>query len=169
MRNLAKDLNVTPMALYRHYTDKDDLIDALTSDALDEWHKLIAAVRAPSALGWLEGMMEAFLDFALQTPRRFEAAFILPARNARRFPHDVIAGHSPPLNLILAHIEQAQREGALCDAPASEIAMMFWALGQGLVSLFFANRFTSEAEFRAVYRSAIRRCFFSYSRTEPQT
>jgi len=63
----------------------------------------------------------------------------------------------------MAQIEQAQRDGMLRTAPPAEIAMTIWALSQGLVSLYTANRFAGgEAEFRAFYKSAARRCLASF-------
>ena len=35
MRDIAKTAGITPMAIYRHYADKQALIDALVLDALD--------------------------------------------------------------------------------------------------------------------------------------
>jgi AcrR family transcriptional regulator len=163
MRSLAKDVGLTPMALYRHYADKEALIDALSAAALDDWRDRLAAIEAPSAFASLEAVGEAFLDFALEAPRRFEAAFLLPARGARRFPDDIVAGRSPPLNLVMAHIEQAQRDGTLGAAPPSEIAMTIWALSQGLVALYRANRFSDREAFRTTYRAALRRCYASFS------
>ena len=167
MRSLAKDVGLTPMALYRHYADKEALIDAISVAALEDWRDRLAAIEAPSAIASLEAVGEAFLDFALEAPRRFEAAFLLPARNARRFPDDIEAGKSPPLNLVMGHIEQAQRDGALGDAPPSEIAMTIWALSQGLVALYRANRFSDGDTFRATYRAALRRCYASFSQPGP--
>jgi AcrR family transcriptional regulator len=164
MRNLAKDVGLTPMALYRHYADKDALIDALTADALEEWYARIAAIREPDAMAWLKQAGDAFLDFALQAPRRFEAAFELPARNARRYPDDIAVGKSPVLKLTIDHIARTQR--ARAAAPPAEIAMAMWALGQGMVSLYRANRFTGEAEFRAAYRGALAHLLAGYTLKE---
>lgn len=165
MRRLADDVGLTPMALYRHFPDKDAIITALSLDALQEWEKRVKAIDAPTPLQWLDKEAEAFLDFALETPRRFEAAFLLPSTKIRKLPDVIEQGLSPPLNIIIAVIRQAQRRGDICDVPAIEVLMSFWGLTQGLISLYRADRFSGgEAAFRAVYRTAVRRCFRSFQR-----
>lgn len=169
MRLVATDLALSPMALYRHYADKDALIDALSKSALDEWRLRIVRTVAADAMTSLEAISEAFLNFALEAPRRFEAAFLLATRDARRFPDDIAAGKSPPLNLVMAHVAQAQSEGLLDRAtPPAEVVMSLWALCQGLVSLFRAGRFAGgEKAFRRAYRRAVRRSINSFRSADP--
>lgn len=167
IRSVAADVGVTPMAIYRHYADKEALIDALTADALEEWRTRVAAIKTPAPMLWLEKLLTAFLDFALQTPRRFEAAFVLRARHARRYPDDFLAGRSEPANMIVAHVIAAQKAGILDDTSPFEIAITLWALAQGLVSLFRAGRFAGdENNFRAIYRSTVRRSLSSFMARE---
>lgn len=163
IRNVAKDVGVTPMAIYRHYADKDALIDTLTADALDVWAARVAAIHAHAPMEWLEALTRAFLDFALEEPRNYEAAFVLPARHARRFPDDFVAGRSPAVSMIFERIEEAKAQDLIArDADTAEIGITLWGLGQGLISLYQANRFTSEKEFHEVYAAAMRRCLASF-------
>lgn len=163
MRKVAARVGLTPMALYRHYADKQALIDAITLEGLEAWRARLAQVKGADPLQWLEAVGEAFLDFALDEPRRFEAAFRLPAASARRFPEDFTAGRSPPGLLIFERIEQARQQGLIGDAPAAEIALSIWAMAQGLIDLYRAGRFSGdEAAFRTLYRSALRRCISAF-------
>jgi AcrR family transcriptional regulator len=163
MRKIAARVGLTPMALYRHYADKQALIDAVTLHALQAWRGRLAAVKAATDLQWLEAMGEAFLDFALEEPRLFEAAFRLPAGAARRFPEDFTAGRSPPGALIFQRIEAAKQAGLIGDAPTAEIALSIWAMAQGLIDLYRAGRFSGdETAFRALYRMALRRCISAF-------
>jgi AcrR family transcriptional regulator len=163
MRKVATRVGLTPLALYRHYADKQALVDAITLEGLDAWRARLARVRAEDPLGWLEAMGEAFLDFALEEPRRFEAAFRLPSGSARRFPDDFTAGRSPPGLLIFERIDAARRAGLIGVAATTEIALSVWAMAQGLIDLYRAGRFSGdEAAFRALYRSALRRCICAF-------
>lgn len=167
MRNLAEDVGLTAMALYRHYPDKDAIVVALTMDALEIWSKRVEAIKADTPLAWLDKQAEAFLDFALETPRRFEAAFLLPAR-MRGLPDVIDEGRSPPLNMAINVIRQGQRDGTFCDVPAFDVFMTCWGLTQGLISLYRAERFSGgEAAFRKIYRSAARRCLRSFLKENP--
>ncbi|HMH65631.1 MAG TPA: TetR family transcriptional regulator, partial [Rhizomicrobium sp.] len=92
MRRIAEKVGITPMAIYRHYPDKDALLNALMQDGFAAWEARVEKIRSPEPLVWLQAMGEAFLNFALSEPRRYEAAFLLKASAARRYPGDFVAG-----------------------------------------------------------------------------
>jgi AcrR family transcriptional regulator len=161
MRRIAQVVALTPMAIYRHYADKDALLDALMLDGFTVWEARVAAIEALEPLVWLERLGTAYVEFALGEPRRFEAAFLLPARAARRYPGDFAAGRSPVISMALARIAQAKAAG-LIVGEALEIALSFVALAQGLVSMYRAGRFAGETEFRAAYDKAMTHCVHSF-------
>ncbi len=163
LRDVAAKVGITPMAIYRHFENKDALVDALVMDALDEWSALVTALPAAEGVAKIEQMGEAFLDFALHEPRRFEAAFLLPSRKARRYPDDFAAGRSPAGNVQLQALEEGIRQGKVAGASPFEIMLINSALSQGLVTLYRAGRIAGgEEKFRALYRRAMRRVFQSF-------
>jgi AcrR family transcriptional regulator len=153
------------MAMYRHFEDKSALLNALMQDGLDEWERIARAIGAKDPIQWLEQLGGAFLDFALDQPHRFDAAFFLPAPQARQYPDDFVAGRSPVVAMALVRIDQAKADGRLGDKPALQVALAFSALVQGMVSMHRANRFSSEKQLRALYRTAVRHCLESFSNT----
>ena len=161
IRRVAQRAKLSPMALYRHFADKDALLNALMEDGLGAWTDIVRGIRAADPLEWMEALAEAYLDFALTQPHRFDAAFFLPAPAARRFPDDFAAGRSPPVAMVMARIDQAKAEGRLRDTPTLDTALAVAAFGQGFVSMHRANRFGSEKQFKALYRAAIRHLFDS--------
>jgi AcrR family transcriptional regulator len=163
MRRIAAEVAITPMAIYRHYADKEALIDALMLDGFVAWEARVAAIRQADPRRWLEAVGDAFLDFALAEPRRYEAAFLLPARKARRFPDDFQAGRSPAISMAYERIDAARKMGAFDATPTAEIALSLAAMGQGLVSMYQAGRFTGENQFRDAYRAAVRHCLNSFA------
>lgn len=156
VRKVAHRAELSPMALYRHFADKDALLNALMEDGLAAWEKIVRGIRAQDPVEWLEALGEAFLAFALTQPHRFDAAFFLPAPAARRFPDDFAAGRSPTIAMIMARVEQAKAAGRLRDRPSLETALAVAAFGQGFVSMHRANRFSSEKQFKTLYRAALR-------------
>ncbi|MDE2448515.1 MAG: TetR/AcrR family transcriptional regulator [Gammaproteobacteria bacterium] len=169
LREVAAKVGITPMAIYRHFDSKDALVDALVLDALDEWSARVAALPAADGLAKIEQMSEAVLDFALHEPRRFEAAFLLPSRKARRYPDDFAARRSPAGNGALKALEEGIRQGKLAGAPPVEIMVINAALSQGLVTLYRAGRIAGgEAAFRALYRRAMRRVLESFTVEKPR-
>jgi AcrR family transcriptional regulator len=163
LRDVAAQVGITPMAIYRHFDSKDALVDALVLDALGEWSAIVAALPPGEGLTQLERGNEAFLDFALERPRRFEAAFLVHSRKARRYPDDFIAGLSPAGSVQLRIIEKAMAQGVLEASSPIEIMMTQSALSQGLITLYRAGRIVGgEKEFREIYRSSMRRSLQSF-------
>ena len=165
IRKVAARAGMSPMAMYRHFADKDALLNALVADGLTAWEKVVRSLRAEDPMEWLEEMIEAYLDFALTQPHRFDAAFFLPAPEARRYPDDFAAGHSPVIAMLMVRIDQARAAGRVVDKPALEIALSLSAMAQGLISMQRANRFTGEKQFKALFRSTMRQCIESFSTT----
>ena len=158
LRGVAKRVGVTPMAIYRHFDSKQALVDALVLDGLAQWSARVDALPPAKGLAKVAQIGEAFLDFALEEPRRFEAAFLIHSKKARRYPDDFVAGRSPAGAVQIEAIEQAMADGLLTAHSAVEILMTNAALGQGLVTLYRAGRIAGgEAEFRQLYRRATRR------------
>ena len=164
LRQVAAQVGVTPMAIYRHFADRSALIDAVVLDGLDRWRDRLAEVSVEDPLKWLVASGDSFLDFALEEPRRFEAAFLVASTRARRFPDDFAAGRSPAAQLWLARLEQLRASGRLVpDAEAIEVGFTWWALAQGLITLYRAGRFAGDVDdFRAFYTKATRRCLASF-------
>jgi AcrR family transcriptional regulator len=155
MRRIAEESGMSPMSLYRHFADKDALLNALMADGLVAWEERVRAIRAKASLQWLECLTDEFLAFALEEPHRFDAAFFLPAPKARQYPDDFAAGRSPVIAMTVVKIDQARAEGLLGDTPALDVALTLSALAQGLISMHRARRFSSDAEFAALYRSVM--------------
>src|ERR1043165_2427905 len=155
MRRVAEKVGITPMAIYKHYPDKDALLNALMLDGFAAWEARVGRLEAEAPLAWLDQMSEAYLDFALDEPRRYEAAFLLKASAARRYPGDFEAGRAPAVSRLMAHVDEAKARGQMRDIPTIDIIISFTALVQGLVDMHRAGRFGDEASFRAAYRKAL--------------
>ena len=67
LRRLASEFGVTPMALYRHVRDKQDLINAMAELAM-EGLDLTIGFRA--SMGWTDRMRRAMLNFRDQMDER---------------------------------------------------------------------------------------------------
>lgn len=156
IRKVAQRAKLSPMALYRHFADKDALLNALMGEGLAAWEKIVSAIRVQDPLEWLKAVGEAHLAFALAQPHLYDAAFFLPAPAARQFPADFAQGRSPVIAMAMARIDQAKAEGRLCNKPTLGIALAFAACGYGLVVMHRANRFESEKQFKTLFRATQR-------------
>jgi len=156
IRRVAQRAELSPMALYRHFADKDALLNALMEDGIAAWEGIARGIRVRDPMEWLAALGEALLDFALTQPHRYDAAFFLPAPAARRFPDDFAAGRSPVMAMVMARIDEAKADGRIRDRPTLEIALALAASGQGFISMHRAKRFASDKQFKALYRAAQR-------------
>jgi AcrR family transcriptional regulator len=163
MRDIAKEVGITPMAIYRHYENKQALIDALVLDALGEWSDIVAAIPEQAPLDWMRAIGAAHLEFALRKPRRYEAAFLTHSTKARRYPDDFLAGHSPAGALQLRLLNMLAAQGLMKAGSAIELLVTNAALSQGLITLYRAGRIAgSEDDFRKLYLGATQRSFESF-------
>jgi AcrR family transcriptional regulator len=167
MRRIASVAGVTPMAIYKHYADKDALLNALMLDSFAVWETRVAQIAEDDPEAWLRQLGERFLDFALDEPRHYEAAFLLKASQVRQCPDNFAKGKSPAARMAQERIGRVRSRGAGA-ASATDIVLALGALCQGLVSIYRAGRFTSEADFRAAYRRATDHCIASYTAQSPR-
>ena len=112
MRRVAKAVRITPMALYRHYADRDGLLNALADAGFAELAERVAGTVLPANVEQqLMAILNVFLDFALERPRLFELMFLQRREGARQFPEDFRAGRSPTAKFAAAALEAGMKAG----------------------------------------------------------
>jgi AcrR family transcriptional regulator len=166
MRRVAKGVGITPMAVYRHYADRDGLLNALADGGFAELAARLKSTRMPvEAEARVMKTVDVFLDFALEKPRLFELMFLRRREGARRFPEDFRAGKSPTANFAAASFEAGMRDGIFREDDAWEMTFETGALIQGLAMLYVGGRVgLSEKEFRALCHRTFRRYFHGIRR-----
>jgi AcrR family transcriptional regulator len=159
MRRVAKAVGITPMALYRHFADREGLLNALAEAGFEE---LAARVTKAHAAGGPEEQLtrnlNVFLDFGLEKPRLFELMFLKRREGARQFPGDFRAERSPTANFSAAALEAGMEQGIFRRDDVWEITFEAGALLQGLVMLYVGGRVgLPEKEFRELCHRAFGR------------
>lgn len=159
MRPVAKAVGITVMAIYRHYPNRQALLDAIAEQGFDE---LASALTARHFDGDVETqalkILDAFVQHALRNPKLFELMFLTRHNAARRFPDDFKAGLSPTANLVAATVQQGMTRGELRPDDPWEIVFEMGALLQGMVMLYFGGRIAATpSQFRAQCQRAFRR------------
>lgn len=165
MRRVAAEVGLSAMAIYRHFPNREALLERLSNDSFEEaartW-KAHARQREPRRR--LLAMLESYLDYALAHPHLFDHAFGLPREDARRFPEDFRARRSPTLNLIADAIVEGMAQGTLRKLDEWELAMDLWAHAHGLIALYRAGRFSyDQNRFRTFYRASTGRLIDAFA------
>lgn len=79
VRRIAKELGVTPMAVYRHYPSADALLTVVAQRARERFARTLAArpgVGAGEPLARLRALGAAYVEVALEEPELFSVAFM---------------------------------------------------------------------------------------------
>lgn len=159
VRRVAREIGVTPMAIYRHFPNREDLLQQVVDT---EFEKLVGFFGRSGAQRSFEQQMihllDGYMDYALTHPRIFDYVFSSPRPGARQFPDDFRARRSPTLNLVADAVHSWMKQKRLKRDDVWEIAMDLWAHVLGYLMLFRAGRFhLSEKEFRQLVHRSLRR------------
>lgn len=138
LRELAREVGVSPAAVYRHFPNKDALLAALGREGLE---MLGAAQRKAydAAGGGSRGFIEtgrAYVRFALAHPALFRLTF------AHCDPAQLPADKTDPASRLL-HDSTVELTGA--DGPDAErLALQAWAIGHGVAMLMLDKRLPAD-------------------------
>ena len=159
MRRVAEAVGITPMAIYRHFPNREALLKRLSDDSFNTVaHEWEARATHPDVLKRLLALLEPYLDYALQHPHLFDHAFSTRRDDARRFPEDFRARQSPTLNVVADAVAEGVRLGVLKRGDPWDVAMTLWAHSHGLIALYRAGRFSyDETQFRTFYVESLGR------------
>ena len=159
MRKVADKVGITAMAIYRHFPDREALLNAIADQGFAELGTTLRALQlAGSAEDRLIAASEAYLDHALANPRLFELMFLHRRQGARQFPRDFKAGQSPTATPFAALVIEGMRTGELRQDDPWEITFEMGALLQGLIMLYLGGRIEGgPEEFRLFFRRSLRR------------
>ena len=158
LRDVAARVGLTPMAIYRHFENKQALLNALMMEGLEAWQRRIAAIKPCTPARWLIKTSDAYLDFALEDPRKFEAAFLLSSAASHRYPDIFLANRSPTVTLQLELVQRL----VLGKRKAEDVLLTLFALSLGLVTLYRTGRIAGgEQKFKALYKRAMKNSLLS--------
>ncbi|MFE0375281.1 TetR/AcrR family transcriptional regulator [Streptomyces inhibens] len=158
MRRVAEAVGVTPMAIYRHYPNREALLRAVAADSLQELGAQWAARQDPDPVTRIYGLLTDFLDFALGRPNLYLFLMAERREQAPHFPEDVHSGETLACGVIVTAVEQGMREGTLKPDDPLEVALALTAPAQGLVQRYLGGRIAMpESEFRALCRRTTER------------
>jgi AcrR family transcriptional regulator len=163
LRSVSAAAGITPMAVYRHFPNKQELLEAAGREAFEDWRRRVEGIRATDPVEWMLQAGRLYMQFALDEPARFDACFVLRTGVERRYPRDFRAGKSPAVAMMVERVAAAQAAGRLVAGDALEIAMIFWCQLHGLAMLQRSGRMAmSRAAFLALAGRAVEHIMAGY-------
>ena len=136
LRELATSLGVSHAAVYRHFSDKDGLLECLTELGFREMRRYQQAAQAGAGdapLGQLSALCSAYLNFAVEQRGYFALMFhaspISEATAAARDRHNADA-----LDALVSTIRAAQANGDIVAGDPERIAAYLVLAPHGLAS-----------------------------------
>ena len=162
MRRVAAAVDITAMAVYRHYADRKALLNALADEGFRELAAQLTAERTNTDARSIEERLTRVLDvnlsFSLENPRLFELMFLVPREGARQYPRDFAAGKSPTANLMAELVQEGIARGYFREVDVWAIVFETGALWQGLMMLYLGGRVSMSAtRFRAYCHESLGR------------
>ncbi len=153
MRKVAEQVGVSAPAIYRHFQNKDELLDEIVISGLRILEGYLQpALEEPTALARLKRLTERYLDFTLEQPRYFDFAFLTPSRSIGHLSDEIQKGNWATFQLAVGQVAACIQEGRFPEEDPLETAITIWAEVHGLVILYRTGRFGLDpAIFRRIY------------------
>lgn len=159
LRGAADDLGVSRTALYRHFTDKSALLEAVAAEGfrmlrvatVEAWEGGGRGVAGFTAMG------AAYIRFAVDNPEHYRVMFGSALTGPPRDPELAKEGTAAFQALVDALVDQ-QHEGLVRRDDPLRLAQFVWALVHGVAMLTIDRRLRSETgDVEALTRYAIER------------
>lgn len=142
MRALARTAGVSPMAPYRHFTDRAALVAAVADEGFKRLHaRLRAAAESPAkTLGQaqqtpragLQAIAVAYVQFALEHPEEYRVMF---STELAADPKIAPASRNDVFAFLREGIAMLQRQRLVRAGDPQAMALTAWAMVHGLVML----------------------------------
>lgn len=149
VREVARRVALTPMAIYRHFADREALLEAVIAEArLRLLVRLQAGLTAPTPRARLEQSALAYLEFGLEEPQYYELLFMQPLRPGAPLRQAKAARRSDAgFRFLVDRLREAVAHGCMAapaypdhDDPLEGLAIDVWAQLHGLVLLRERNK-----------------------------
>lgn len=152
-RRIAAELEITPMAIYRHFKNKDALIQALVDSGFELWERrLAAAITKKKPYQRLVKALRAYREFAVEERRYFELMYLTPRGEVPLAPASLSASPSPAFSSVIAAVRKCMEAGELAPTDPAQTILLIWSAAHGLIALHFTGRFGYDDEkFAAIF------------------
>ena len=142
LRKVAKQAGVSHAAPYSHFTDKQALIAAISTEGFKQLYSQIEAVKETYQTNPETLLIEAawaYVQFALNTPDRFKLMFSSVLDKEKAYP-DFVEASQKNFHQVVEIVEICQRAGILKSGDPELIALSLWGSVHGFISLLLEGQ-----------------------------
>jgi AcrR family transcriptional regulator len=141
LREVARRAGVSHNAPYRHFRDKDDVLNAVAAEGFNRLTESMtkAAESGSNAMERLRLSGRGYVDFALRFPQHFVVMFESP-QPIKTNPESREAGERA-FGSLTRYIGECQKEGSLPEGDSTRLALLAWSLVHGIAKLACNGRF----------------------------
>lgn len=139
IREIAKEVGVTPPSIYRHFADKAELMIAVCEKQFSDLNRLMqaAAEKAENELDELQARGETYIRFGLDHPEAYAVMFMRPSPVVLE-RESTLASKPGAFMALVDSVKRAMNAGFLNQGSADHAAQVIWSSVHGLTSLLIA-------------------------------
>jgi AcrR family transcriptional regulator len=144
LRAVAREANIAPSAVYRHFKNKEALVEAVTKSAVERFAQSLWRAVAPLPVGSLERLAQLgreYINFALTHPADFAVLFSPTASGPRAL--EDLPGKGG-FEILRQCVAEAMDAGVLKRADPALVSLLLWTRVHGIVHLLGAIDFRDE-------------------------
>ena len=132
LRRVAGEVGVTHAAVYRHFKDKQALVDALAVEGMAGMRETMAASLAgqSDAVDAFFAFCAAYVTYAVEHPAHFRVMYRGDVRKGA-----VADAKEEMMGMFIAGVEACQGTGAFAPGLPEPLAVTAWSLAHGLAAL----------------------------------
>jgi len=159
MRDLAEATGRSPMGLYRYFSDRDEIVAWLRTDAFNRFSEALekAFASGADAFSRARAVGQAYLDFALKNPDAYRLMFDMSQPDDARYPALVEA--AARANKTVTRHVIALSQASVVQGDPEIVGRALWAAAHGVIVLYLAGRLPTEENVRDFYRDTMRIAF----------
>ena len=142
LRKVASRAGVSHAAPYGHFTDRQELIAAISTEGFRQLYERIKAVVEANPNDLANRLVEvawAYVQFAMENSSLFKLMFSGILEEENRYPEFVNISHETFFQLVYL-VQECQQVGLLRPGAADGLALSVWSLVHGFVSLLLEKQ-----------------------------
>lgn len=157
MRKIANKIGVSATSIYLYFENKDHLLHTLIEESVEELSTHIEqkAEKAEDAITKFKAIINAYLDFAIQNPEKYQIIYLVQPNAMSRYPREKFRKARRSYELLVKVIEESVTQGLMQVEKPVIAAYSIWAQLHGVVSVVLNQRLDSRIEKNQFLRESV--------------